>query len=925
MRRARLLLTALAVIVTATPAAAQVVYPPRAEKVDVQIRYRIRADRDERVRQFRVLDAFLKSLGFVHAAKDGDDQAILDQNAERFAGTVPSAKVLSILDDPRVKTILFAPAGFKLPAEQDAAVPIRLGIASGYLAPEQQILHRQVNELLAKLGFREMVGYDHRGHTLVRGSIPAGNVGRLLKDLRAEPSGWFFLDPPDAFPTDDLPPVRNRQPIRDTLPVRWVEVVPDADVTLLPQGAVPPELARVDPALRAALADATVRDLSLPVEIVYAASIEDRVTTFRGRLQADYPRAPKPGGGEFHQARLDGAVGNVLTIRFGRLADVLRFVSEPFADDPRFATEPRVIGVRLPRAGDEALTPSGTTNTAADVLRATRFDQLHALGYRGQGTKIVVIASGFPGVPEAIGKDLPATTKYVDLTTELNPAIEPLPPYPNRVGGGTAAAKAAHLAAPGAQLVLVRVNPGAMFQVFTVAKLVRGDEAYSDALQARILELADEADALRLRSADAVNEYREAFANLSDDDKPAARRKAAAAALQKVTAEERLIAERVRRSGEYQKSLKVLDKANVVVNTLVWETGYPLDSLSGLSQYLDRAFAGDATGGPRSRSATNPRVAFRPLWVQAASGSAGSVWSGPFVDSFGKGPNTNSADVPPTPLAFDAAIPPGGWTRELNFLALQTADGKSTPNLTNGVRMRLSVQWRETHDPNVYAGRDAIFPLTIRVFRQLDPTGQKRASDELEEVARSVGEAQIITKEATYGVYEQVVEMIVPADGRYAVRIDGRLGFDPRLPALRQHIEMQPRLLVEFPGAAADKGRPVFASYAPRNVGVGMPGDSKSSLTVGAADTPSATTMPGVFGGGPGLALLPKPDLLAAGSVDAAGAVGGSAVAAGFAAGGAAALIGSGANPSDLFRATGLPRGGPFVVPEGWLRLVPKK
>ena len=38
--------------------------PARAEKLDIQIRYRIRADRDERIRQFRVLEKHLASLGF---------------------------------------------------------------------------------------------------------------------------------------------------------------------------------------------------------------------------------------------------------------------------------------------------------------------------------------------------------------------------------------------------------------------------------------------------------------------------------------------------------------------------------------------------------------------------------------------------------------------------------------------------------------------------------------------------------------------------------------------------------------------------------------------------------------------------------------------------------------------------------------------
>ncbi|HUR53570.1 MAG TPA: hypothetical protein VMZ71_05545, partial [Gemmataceae bacterium] len=394
MRRARLLLAVLAVMLAAQLAPAQVIYPARAEKMDVQIRYRIRADRDERVRQYRVYDAFLKNLGFVAKPQAEDEQAILDPNAERFVGTVPSAKVLSILDDPRTNTILFAPAGHKYPDAPDAPVAVRLGIATGYLPADQQVLHRQVNELLAKLGFREMVGYDHKGFTLVRGSIPLLNLNRLLKDLRTEPMGWFFLEPPDALPDDGTVPIRDRQPIRDTLPVRWVEVVPDADVTLLNPAPVPPSLAIYDPALRLALADAMIREASIPVEIVYAANIEDRVDLFRSRLRAEFPRAPKPGGGDFHAARIDGAIGNVLTVRFGRLQDVARYAVEPFPDDPRFRLEPRIIGLRLPRAGGETVTSivGRQPNASMEVLRDTRLGQFHAMGYRGQGTKIVVVA-----------------------------------------------------------------------------------------------------------------------------------------------------------------------------------------------------------------------------------------------------------------------------------------------------------------------------------------------------------------------------------------------------------------------------------------------------------------------------------------------------------------------------------------------------
>ena len=125
-------------------APAQVKEPPRAEKLDVQIRYRIRADRDERIRQYRVLEKHLAALGFVDAHKDDPDRDldILDPNAERFTGTIPSRNVLDMLNDPRVQNILFAPAGYTYPDSPDKPVPIRIGLRGGLLPVQQQLLPR---------------------------------------------------------------------------------------------------------------------------------------------------------------------------------------------------------------------------------------------------------------------------------------------------------------------------------------------------------------------------------------------------------------------------------------------------------------------------------------------------------------------------------------------------------------------------------------------------------------------------------------------------------------------------------------------------------------------------------------------------------------------------------------------------------------
>ena len=906
----RVWLALVAVLAAASTASAQVVYPPRPEKVDVQIRYRIRADRDERVRQFRDLESFLKKLDFERTRKLDDDLDILDPTAERFVGSIPSKSVLPsveepgripILDNPRVQTILFKPTDYQYPADAAAPVSVRIRITKGYLPAEQQKLHRQVVAHLGRLGFREAVAYDHDGYKLVRGDLPAGNVPRLMKDLRTEPAGAFL---PETMPRE-LP-----SPLKDALPIRTIEVLANADLSLLSTPALAPNRTHYTPDLRAILDDPARIAKPLRVEVVMDRRLDSGdLEQIRSRLRGRFSREvvnPATQLSEQALATLEGLVGNVVTIEFPQAADVERYVMEP-----------GVVVVRLPRAAVQtatAVTANVKATPAAEVLNATRLASFHKLGYRGFGTRIVVIASEFPDLGTAFGsrfldKTLRTPVKWVDLTAELSAKLLPTPPGQTATAG-TAAARAAHLAAPEATIVLVRVDPAAFYQVASVARFVRGEDGFTESMQSRIVELSIRTDELRRKNAEAVDQYRKAFQDFSDEEGPTKRRQQAKKLLDLLILEEADHAEAIGRGTVLQNRTRELAGADVVVNTLVWEAGFELDGLSDLGQFLESSYASEALGGPRSRSATRPRPAHRPIWVQASSPSLGSVWAGPFLDVQNNGVMefANSG----------AALPAKEWTRELNFLGTRLPDGTSSTTLAAGAKIRLTVQWRETHDPNGYGGQESIFPLGLRVLQQLDPEGKSRATDDMKEIARSVGGPYRIYAEPGYGVYEQIVEFTVPADGRYCTMIEGATIFDPRLPALQRHVEVQPRLFAEFLGASPDKGRPIFASFAPKNAGVGIPGDVKAAITVG-------TTAGGLTGGGPGLELLLKPDLIADGSLDVGAKVSGSGVAAGFAAGAIAGLVSSGAPPTDVIGATGLRRGGPVNVPEAWLKVVPVK
>lgn len=872
------------------PAAAQVVYPAVPEKLAVEFRYRISSDRTERVRQFRAMTATLDAAGFKRDTT-GELEPQLDEfdpAAERMRGTMPASGFAKLQADPRIKTILFRPADFAVP-DPDKRVAVRLALARDFSPTEQQRFHSQVVAHLGLLGFNELVGYDPQGFTIVRGDLPAGNLLRLVKDLRTEPSGWFAPDTPPA----DLP-----VPFRDVNPVRLVQVLSVTDPAPFAQPAVAPNRAAFTPGLRAVLDDMAAAGQPLRVEVVtdrvYDTGDLDRLRT---KMLSGYSRVlpnPTTKRPELAAATVEGAVGHVLTLRFIVAADV-----------ERFASEPGVVYVRLPRAATQTAAPAPTGAPAATApaaaLSASKLDDVHKGGAFGKGTKVVVIATEFPGW-KTIGADGPPVT-FLDLTAELSPELLPAPSADATESVGTATARAARLAAPKADLVLVRVDPASFFQVVSVARFARGEAAFSDAMQSRIVELTARTDELKKRNTEAVLEYQTAFRNNSEDARAEARRAAATKALNAVIDEQQAASRAVARATALQLSMEALSGATVVVNTLAWDAGFPMDGLSALSRYVDTGYAGDAFVEPVSRSATRPRQSARPVWVQAASPAAGSVWGGPFVDANG---NAKAEFAPP-----NVPLPKGEWTRELNFLATRAADGTVTPTLKAGTKVRLTVQWRETHDPAGYGGTAAVFPLTIRVFQQLDPAGAMRASDELKEVARPVGGPYRLVAEPTYGIYEQVVEFAVPEDGRYAILLEGQELYDPRLPALRRHLQVNPRILAEFVGAP---GRPVFASFAPLAGGVGTPADARSAVTVAAAGGPQLS------GAGPGISReLVKPDLFADGSVG--GSVRGNAVAAGFAGGGLATLIGAGAPSSDLLRSVGLTRGGAFVVPEGWLRV----
>ena len=200
--------------------------------------------------------------------------------------------------------------------------------------------------------------------------------------------------------------------------------------------------------------------------------------------------------------------------------------------------------------------------------------------------------------------------------------------------------------------------------------------------------------------------------------------------LEKLAGDEQLILARLNRVEELETALGRLAGAKVVVSQLYWNTGFALDGASTISQFLDNWLTRQK--GSYSRHLTRPNPAPPPLWFQPAGDTRGQTWTGLFLDEDRNGVMEFAAT--------DVGVRSGHWSRELNFLSTRSS-GKDVLDLKAGSKVRISIQWREPHDPTLSEGdyRVAVVPLRLQLVKQRDPSGQKYASDELDLIAESEG------------------------------------------------------------------------------------------------------------------------------------------------------------------------------------------
>jgi hypothetical protein len=562
--------------------------------------------------------------------------------------------------------------------------------------------------------------------------------------------------------------------------------------------------------------------------------------------------------------------------------------------------------------------PRGTQAGNLDALKASGLLRLHTLGHRGNGIRVAVVDSDFRGWESLQNKQGNRDLRLVDLTAMRNPDLrgDPYPGDPKVPGHGTELARAVILAAPQASVVLVRIGADSPYQLLEIARHINGEEYFSESFLQRREQLEKEGLTMEKRQDEVTRERNIILNNFGQDEEDIAKRKKFAELEGKFTADQKAYRERFARFVDLQAALRGLKDINIATSALVWDEGYPLGGSSPVTRYFD------------------DRPFKKTLWFHSAGNTRDQAWNGLFRDEDGNGV---MEFVP-----FGQPLPERRWTPELNFLGWRPyppVPEEERKKLVRGVdadlpaktTIRLSLQWREPHDPEFYRGRGdpyrtPLADLRLVLLRQREPSGKLIAGDDMEVVARTYLQPVRLDHRPSYSVYEQVLEFTIDPAGRYAVRIEGvqPLGIRPpgaaTLPVMQLAWELKPRLFVDVvDDPSRQKGRAVFMDF-PTEVGaMAFPADSRAVLTVGAVGADGLARSYSTVGPPMNVELLAKPDLLSQDDLllgpGATGTAFGSSQAAAFAAGLAASSYSSGSDRVYFLRALRERGGKQLLVP----------
>jgi len=896
---------------------AQVPGPPPPAKYRAAVRYRILAARDIHVAQYDAMIKHLEGLDFEFnpPLEDLPETNREDRSVNQLTGVVPSAKALLMLQNPSVASIMLIPQDFKLPPEE---VHVRLQLNETVGAASQFELYQQVRVFLTEVfGFREAFGYDHHGFgkkpfTRIVGSIPTPLLSILLRDLRTQPANWFG----PVIPTEEYP-----APLRNSNPILVTEVLPDPNPLyeyLLPPARGAAYLEKISEDLWG-----TVLRKDMQKEIV--------------RVQLILVGSPSPNSKETRAMLATAAPSFVIDGWFGPVVTGAVYVEEV----PRLSAIPQVSALRRVRQLDMRVDPKSKT-AAGDNQKAldlSGLTGLHERGFRGKGVRLAIVDTDFRGWDKLVAaKKLPKNTRYVDLAGVTDDDLtSPIPGPPDQLGHGAHCALAAALAAPDAELILLRIEGVDPYEMAEVARYFRGNYL-SEPLSRRQDELIGQRRTL-LHRRELLLKERAILLKDSTDETELKMNFGFLGPVygwifsdrylhyQNLAYQESLERELGRQSAVFMQQLLKLEKLKapsprtltVVASALNWQDRYPVGSASPLSKWF------------------HLQEREQMFWFQAAGNTRGQAWTGNFRDADANG--IMEFAPPETPLKK------GHWTREINYLDWQPSDAKSMPMLPLRARVRISLQWREPHDKDYYFRPDEkdyylppLADLQLHVIRQRDPDLKILPADAFELVSRSRRLPVRLEHQKTHSIYEHSVEFTADKRSRYAVRIEKQLnkrwsliedpfekrpafGLEknlvptglrplgvPTLPEVERNWELRVRLFVDVLDESRQVGRVLFSDYTSEEGSMGLPADSLGVYTVGAADfkgKPLAISSPGPpafqeLGGN-------DPDLFAYADLrlvtEGRGSAQGSSVAASFAAGWAASLLSACPSP-ELLHAT---------------------
>lgn len=937
MKHLRRTLVLLALLV-GTIAQAQPPQPAAPAKYKVTLRYHIAAPRDPHVIAYDAMVKHLQSLKFeFDPAIKRPDTDREDRSKNYLYGTIAADKALKLLEPPVVQSILLVPDDFDLPAGADETVLVRLELGGGLSADRQRELANQTRVLLRELGFKEPVGYDHRGYsgrpqTRIVGTIPRGKLDVLQRDLRNHPAGW--LGP--VIKRDEIP-----APLRNINPVRVLEVLRDKEAIKEiadPKARLPAFLEKISPDVWDLVKDINEpRSGRLRVQVGLNGFVAQDDRAARDILREAAPTF-----------LVEGQLGQFITGTV-RLDQIKKLAEAPIVSVIRF---PRVSQVNV----DPAVKIKGDN---AKALEWTKLKELHERGYRGKGVRIAVVDRDFRGWEALVKKKLlPAQTRLVDLTTELDPEIYPQPYVGDQDGPGHGAlcAQAAALAAPDAELLLVRIDTVDPTSLSDVVRYVQGGYS-SPTLDLRHGEIVARTAQLRTRRAQLLEERRGILNDFTDETEQANRYGFLGPFYtwifsdrdwhrQRLEIHEELEAKQTKREARYFAHLKSIDRlagAPIVINALSWHSGYPLGAASPLTRLLDE---------PKG-----------PLWFQAVGNTRGQAWLGRFRNTPGD-PAMKFTDD-------DAKLPKGRWSNEINFLHWQPYQGDATPDFPEKTRLRLTLQWREPHDPDYYQADDGdpyrqpLANLRLQLLRQRDEKAEKLPADLFELVARTTGFPERIEHLPGGSVYEHVLETTLDKGGRLALRVEKQVSEEwvfkphperkspmfkllqgltptgirplgaPTLPALEKNWDLRCRIFVEvithhvkelkdnqitevIDDSKRLQGRAVFADFPTAAGSIGLPADGRNVISVGAASFKNQPQPYSAFGSPAGMELAARPWLYAYDELElAGGGAFGTSIANAFAAGTTAAMMSGKLTRNDVVEMLRTQEGQVLRVPIG--------